>query len=128
MALFAGVERPSVADILASLRAYCRKERLRCPSRATIYNAMRRVVPPAYSLDELPEEVRRCLHNVDGARVPGHQVVFAAFNHGDVRALSFASGMPWACLYRAVSVPGSRPKSRALLQAVLEYRGIGHAA
>ena len=85
---------------------------------------MDRVEPPRFALDGLPAAVRRCLHNVSSGPVPGQQVVFAAFNYGDTRALSFASGMPWSCLYRAARMPGFRAKSASLLRAVMAYRGV----
>lgn len=117
-------ERPAVLDVLRALAVYCRRQRLKPPSRASIYNAMARVEPPSYPLADLPEAVRRCLRNVGGERVPGHQVAFAAFNYGDERALSFGAGLPWSCLYRAEKVPGFRPKSLALLRAVMSWRGL----
>ncbi|HVW24184.1 MAG TPA: hypothetical protein VHC69_02375 [Polyangiaceae bacterium] len=126
--LLARPEIPRIAEVHAAMKAFCGSRGLECPSRATIYNALRRVTPPFYRLEELPKEVQRCLHNVDSKHIPGHQVVLAAFNHGDARALSYAAGMPWACLLRAYESPGSRPKSRALLRAVLEFRGIAHGS
>jgi hypothetical protein len=51
-------------------------------------------------------------------------VAFAAFNYGDVHAISFASGLPWLALYQADRVRGWRPKSHALLRAVMADRGI----
>jgi len=128
MQLLAGRDAPRVVKVQRALATFCRARGLPCPSRATIYNAMHRVPPPTYALNELPPEVRRCLHNVDPKRVPGHQVTLAAFNHGNARALSYAAGMPWMCLLRAFDAPGSRPKSRALLGAVLQFLGIAHGA
>lgn len=73
----------------------------------------------------LPESVRRSLHNLGkDAIVPGNQVAFAAFNRGDTLALCWASGLPWPCLRHAARLPGFRPKSLALLFAVMRYRGI----
>jgi hypothetical protein len=117
-------ERRPVLDVWREIDAYCRQRGLRSPSRATVYNAMARVEPPRYQAAELPEAVRRCLHNVESGSVPGHQVAFAAFNYGDARALSFAAGMPWSCLHRAARMPGFRPKSLGLLRAIISYRGI----
>lgn len=122
--LLGSSERRAIVEVWQKIGAYCRRRGLRSPSRATIYNVMARVDPPLYATNELPEPVRRCLHNVRGGSVSGHQVAFAAFNYGDARALSFAAGMPWACLYRAARMPGFRPKSLGLLRAVLSYRGI----
>jgi hypothetical protein len=117
-------DRPAVVDVLRQLGAFCRRRGLQMPSRATVYNAMHRVPMPVYDFDELPGSVRQTLHNVARGKIPGQQVVFAAFNFGDVRAISFASGLPWICLHRASTIPGFRPKSFALLSAVMAYRGI----
>lgn len=117
-------ERPPVVEVWRTLDAWCRRLRLRSPSRATVYNVIARVEPPLFAKEELPESVRRCLHNVGTGLVPGQQVAFAAFNYGDTRALSFAAGMAWPCLYRAARMPGYRPKSLGLLLAVMAYRGI----
>jgi len=80
---------------------------------------------PAYRWADLPAAVQRSLHNLDeDTWVPARQVVFAAFNYGDVHAISFASGLPWLALYQADRVRGWRPKSHALLRAVMTGRGI----
>jgi hypothetical protein len=113
-----------VTRVHSALERFCAHRRLGAPSRATVYNAMGRLDSPSYASDALPLEVRRALHNVAPGPVPGHQIVFAAFNQGEPRALSFAAGMPWICLHRAAHVPGFRPKSLALLHAVMAYRGI----
>lgn len=117
-------ERPPVVAVWRAVDAWCRRHGLESPSRATVYGVIARVEPPLVALDDLPHAVRRCLHNVGAGPVPGQQVVFAAFNYGDPRALSFASGMPWPCLYRAARMPGFRAKSLGLLRAVMAYRGI----
>ena len=117
-------DRPRMTDVHRVLTAFCRARRLRAPSRSTLYNAIDRVDPPTFDVDALPEAVRRTLHNVARGRVPGQQVVFAAFNYGDTRALSFAAGLPWLCLRRAARLGGWRPKSRSLLRAVAICRGI----
>ena len=111
-------------DVLDELGAFCRRRGLEMPSRATVYNAVNRVPVPTYDYDELPRSVQQTLHNVARGRIPGQQVVFAAFNFGDVRAMSFASSLPWICLHRASMIPGYRPKSFALLAAVMAHRGI----
>lgn len=118
---------PIVLEAWAEVRAWCERRRLPPPSRATVYNALGRVKPPAFERSELPAEVRACLHNVGDGAIPGHRVVVEAFNQGDTRALSFASAMPWPCLYRAARSRALRPKSRALLRAVMSYRGIPRA-
>jgi hypothetical protein len=124
-ALLSGRDRPSMTDLSRDLAAYCRRRRLSCPSRATLYNAIDRARPPAYDPTELPEAVRAALLNVAlDQPVPGHQLVFHAFNYGEVAAISVASGMPWLCLHHAARLRGWRPKSRALLQAVMSCRGI----
>jgi hypothetical protein len=123
-ALLRRQERPSVGRVHAQLQRFCGQRGFRVPSRGTVYNAMARVEPPRYAATDLPEQVRRVLHNVGSESIPGHQIVFAAFNYGDTRALSFAAGMPWTCLYHAARVPGFRPKSLALLRAVMAHRGI----
>jgi hypothetical protein len=123
-ALLSSRERPRMSDVHRALTAFCRPRRLPAPSRSTLYNAIERIEPPAFRTDRLPWAVRRTLHNVQHGLVPGHQVAFAAFNYGDTRALSFAAGLPWLCLYRAARLGGWRPKSRALLQAVAACRGI----
>ena len=51
------------------------------------------------------------------AAVIGPQVIV-------VGALSFAAGLPWICLHHAARMRGFRPKSRALLRAVLSFRRI----
>jgi len=116
-------ERPDISRVREELTTFCRSKRLAPPSRATLYNAMSRVVPPSYWKRQLPDAVQQTLHNV-GDPVPGAQVVFHAFNYGDTRAISFAAGMPWASLARAAGKPGWRPKSLALLRAVMNYRGM----
>jgi hypothetical protein len=122
--LAASFDRPRIGEVHAELSEWCRKAGLASPSRATVYNALDRAIPPAYDMADLPPAVRLCLHNVARGRVPGDQIVFAAFNYGDTRALSFAAAMPWSCLTRAARIPGFRPKSRALLRAVMSHRGL----
>ena len=118
-------DRPRVIDVLTDIGGLCRAEGLRPPSRATIYAAFERAEPPVYETGTLPEPVRRALYNLDGVRaVPGHQVAFCAFNYGDAQALSFAAGMPWLCLHHAARIRGWRPKSLALLKAVMHCRGL----
>ena len=113
---------PRVSEIDRELRAFCRSTGARAPSRATIYNAMARIESESIDRRRLPDSVARTLHNVGGDRIPGHQVVFAAFNYGDTRALCYAAGLPWAYLLRASQLRGWRPKSRALLMATLAIR------
>lgn len=73
----------------------------------------------------LPEEVRTALYNLEIAEsetVAAEVVAFYSFNYGSSRALSFASGLPIAALARALAMSGWRQKSRALLQAVCQFR------
>jgi hypothetical protein len=108
-----------------TLSRFCREHGFREPSRATLYNAIERAPSSSYLLSALPPHVRRCLHNLDDdAMVPGPQVAFAAFNRGESAALSWAAGMPWLSLKAAQKLPGFRPKSRALLDAILRFRGV----
>jgi hypothetical protein len=124
LSILGSQERPAVVDVLRKLESYCRSRSLRMPSRATIYNAMDRVPIPMFAYEDLPSSVQRTLHNVAHGPIPGHQIAFAAFSYGDSRALSFAAGLPWVCLRAASKARGFRPKSRALLDAVIAYRGI----
>ena len=112
-------------DLVAEVAAYCARRQLPAPARATLYAALARVPVARFSMSELPASVSRTLHNLDReAVVPGDQVAFAAFSRGDTTALCWAAGLPWPCLRHAALLPGFRPKSRALLLAVMRYRGI----
>lgn len=74
----------------------------------------------------LPEEVREALLNLDLSEaqfVPADVVAYYAFNYGSSRALSYASALPLAALVRAQARSGWRPKSHALLTAVIRFRG-----
>lgn len=124
-ALLSGQERPSVTQVRRSLRTTCVKVGCPLPSRSTIYAAMARATVRRHRVAELPPPVRRALYNLDGtSEVPGHQLVFYAFNYGDLRALMYAASLPWLDLYLAERLSGWRPKSRALLRAVMQHRGI----
>jgi hypothetical protein len=69
--------------------------------------------------------VQGALYNLGPTgQVPGHQLVFHAFQHGDTRAMSFAAGLPWLDLYQAQRMRGWRARSRGLLDAVMRRRGI----
>ncbi len=122
-------ERPSLSALARELEAYCRAQGLPTPARTTLYNAIARAPVPPYRMDVLPEPVRAALYNLrssdddDAREVPGDQVVFYALNYGSPRAVSFAAGLPWLCLERALQRSGFRPKSRALLRAIMSYRG-----
>jgi hypothetical protein len=120
-----GQERPPMREIERDLAALCRRRRLRCPARATIYRFMARCPPHMYRIEELPPAVRDALYNLGPTgEVPGHQLAFHAFNHGDTRAMSFAAGLPWLDLYQADRVRGWRPRSQGLLRAVMQRRTI----
>lgn len=118
-------ERPSVTAILARLRSRARSLGVRAPSRASIYNFMPRCPPHRYAIARLPEPVRASLYNLGPTgQISGPHVVFYAFQYGDLRAISFASGLPWIDLYLADRMRGWRAHSQGLLRAVLKYRGI----
>jgi hypothetical protein len=125
-------DRPPMAEVERELRAFCLGRGARPLSRASLYNALGRLPVPTFEWASLPEAIRQSLYNLGepsatserGVDVPGDQIVFYAFNYGSTAAISFASGLPWLCLHRAVRRPGWRPKSRALLEAVVKYRGI----
>ncbi len=112
-------------ELMKEVLTHCRRHRLPAPARATLYASLSRAPMPSFAMPSLPESVRRALHNLgDDAVVPGDQVAFAVFNRGDTSALCWASGLPWPCLRNAGLWSAFRPKSRALLAAVMRYRGI----
>jgi len=118
-------ERPPMHEVMAELAAFCRQRHLRMPARATIYRFMAQCPPRLVRISELPESVRKALYNLDpDGMVPGHQLAFYAFNYGDVRAMSFAAGLPWLDLYQADRMRGWRPRSHGLVRAVMLRRGI----
>ncbi len=103
----------------------CRRLDLAPPSRATVYKLLGSLPTPVYRLADLPPAVRHALYNLaPDSEVPAHQVAFYCFNYGDLRAVSFAAGLPWMALYQARRLPGFRVKSRGLLDAVIHVRGI----
>ncbi len=129
--LLNGRERPRMTDVFTELQRYCQERRVPCPSRSSVYNALGRVPVREFEVASLPEEVRAALYNFgdgdgDGnpRTLPGDQLAFYCFNYGGPRALSFAAGLPWLCLARAAERRGFRPKSRALLEAVMRVRSI----
>lgn len=138
--LLSARDRPSLSSVHEELAAFCKRRGHAAPARTSIYNAIERVELRALAWDELPDDVRQALYNLgddstpaasrrirrtDRARcIPSDQVVFYAFNYGSPRAVSFASGLDWLALHRAAKRRGWRPKSRALLDAVLQYRHI----
>ena len=120
-----GYDRPAMAVVLTKVGEQCRSEGLDPPSRATAYKLLARLPTPTYRLAELPPAVRNALYNLaSDSDVPAHQVAFYCFNYGDLAAISFAAGLPWLALYQAQRLPGYRAKSRGLLEAVAQARGL----
>ena len=118
-------DRPRMAEILAGIGRFCKARELRPPSRAALYRLLDRIPAHAYRLAALPHDVRLTLHNVDPtAPIPGDQIAFRCFHDGNLRALSFAAGMPWLDIHQARRKRGWRPKSRGLLEALCRARGI----
>ena len=114
-----------MTEALASISRNCRRERVRPPSRATVYKLLDTLPTPSYRIRELPVPVREALYNLgpEGV-VPGHQLAFYCFNYGDLAAVSFASGLPWLALRQALRLPGWRGRSRGLAEAAASARGI----
>lgn len=122
---FHGLERPRIHDVQAEVAEFCIRHCVGTPSRATIYNFIARCPPHEYAIGELPTYVREALYNLASTgKVPGHQLTFYAFQYGDLRAASFAAGLPWLDLYQADRMRGWRPHSHGLLRAVLRRRAI----
>ena len=112
-------------EILRDISVFCEEQGLRPPSRSTVYTFLLQAPCSEFRVSALPTDVRPCLYNLsDDATVPGRQLAFYCFNYGGGRAASFAAGLPWLDLYQAARLPGWRPKSRGLIQAVLRVRGI----
>jgi hypothetical protein len=123
--LLSGMERPAMSALLQDLRAFCDRSGDATPARATVYSFMATAEIAKYVPVQLPPPVQQALYNLaPDTPVPGHQLAFYCFNYGDLRAVSFASGLPWLALYQAGRLRGFRPKSRGLLEAVLRVRGI----
>src|SRR5438105_1801087 len=79
--------RPSMTKVLRTLGRFCAQHRHRPPSRATLYHFQARHLFHFYSASDLPLAARSALYNLDdGARVPGHQLVFYCFHYGDLAA------------------------------------------
>ena len=118
-------ERPAIETLVAKTASRARTAGVRAPSRASIYNFIKRCPPHRYAIASLPEAVQAALYNLDArGQVPGHQLAFYAFQHGDTRARCFAAGLPWIDLSLADGMRGWRERSHALLRAVLRYRGL----
>jgi hypothetical protein len=120
-----GMDRPRFADLDASVARFSQEHGYSCPSKATLYHYLAIAPVPVFEFGNLPLSVRRSLYNLsDGSSVPAPQVVFAAFNYGEIAAISFAAGLPWLALYQADRIRGWRPKSYALFRAVMKGRGL----
>ena len=120
-----GHDRPPMADVMKCISEHCRREGLKPPSRATLYKLLAILPTPTYRLADLPPAVRNALYKLGpDSDVPAHQVAFYCFNYGDLGAISFAAGLPWLALYQAQRLPGYRAKSRGLLEAVAQVRGV----
>lgn len=123
--LFLGQERPQMHKLLAKLKDYCELHGLRVPARASVYNYMKICPAHQYAANDLPQDLRNCLYNVDlEQKILGPQLVFYAFHYGNMAAVSQASALPWLDLYQAGQRPAWRARSRGLFHAVLLARGI----
>ena len=112
-------------ETLTGIEERCREKGLEPPSRATIYKLMRTMPGPTRRVGDLPLSVQAALYNLTpSTEVPARQLAFYCFNYGDLRAMSFAAGLPWLALYQAVRQPGYRKKSRGLAVAAAKARGI----
>ena len=112
-------------DLLADLSVRCSTMQREAPSRATVYKLLESIPCPTRRKVDLPEAVQSALYNLTPeSDVPLHQIAFYCFNYGDLRAVSFAAGLPWLALYQARRMRGHRPKSRGLLEAVMRVRRI----
>ena len=112
-------------ELLMGLHSRCREMRREAPSRATVYKLMASLPCPSRRKIELPEAAQSALYNLASeSDIPLHQIAFCCFNYGDLRAASFAAGLPWLALYQARRTRGHRPKSRGLLDAVMRVRRI----
>jgi hypothetical protein len=124
--LLGGKERPRMREVGRELATFCEARGWPRPARATLYRFMAEVPIHEYHAAELPAWVRASLYNLEGdARVPGHQLVFYAFNYGDARAMSFAAALPWVDLYQAARMRGWRAMSLGPLRAAMRRRKIG---
>ena len=120
-----GYDRPPIAEVIVRMTRRCREAGLRPPSRATVYKLLATTETGSYRVAELPPAVQDALYNLGTTgEVPGHQLAFYCFNYGSLTAVSFASGLPWLALHRALRLPGYRTKSRGLIEAVARVRGI----
>jgi hypothetical protein len=120
-----GYDRPPMAAVSKRLSDFCHREGLRTPSRATVYKLLATLPAPTYRFEELPGPVQEALYNLGpSGDIPGHQLAFYCFNYGNLAAASFAAGLPWIAISQALRLPGYRAKSRGLIEAVAQVRGI----
>jgi len=124
--LLAGDEYPGARALLDQLASFCLREKVRCPSRATLYKLMEREPGRSYEMATLPPAAQAALYNLHAtaSRVPGPQLAFYCFNYGELAAIHFAARLPWLALHQASRMRGWRPRSRGLLRAVLAARRI----
>lgn len=122
---FQGRERPPMRWVRRELDAFCLQRGVRPPARTTLYQLMKTLPSRSRVAADLPPAVRETLYNLSqDSSVPGHQLAFHCLNYGGLSAVSYAAGLPWLALYQASLMRGWRPKSRGLLDAILEVRGI----
>ncbi len=120
-----GQDRPAMSRMMRDLVALCREAGLAPPSRATVYKLMGSAPCATRRMGDLPQAVQSALYNLGpDSEVPEHQIAFYCFNYGDARAMSFASGLGWLAIYQALRLPGYRPGSRGIIEAVATTRGI----
>ncbi len=120
-----GHERPRMRETIELIGECCRAKGLQPPSRATIYKLMVSLPGIAYRVGDLPDHVQDALYNLaPESRVPGRQVAYYCFNYGNLRAMSFAAGLPWLALYQALRLRGYHQKSRGPIEAAAMTRGI----
>jgi hypothetical protein len=120
-----GRERPAMRELLARIADLCRARGLRPPARATVYHLLPGLRGATCRVEDLPPSVRAALYNLGPeGEVPVRQVAFCGMNYGDLAAMHFAAGLPWLAIYQALRMPGYRPKSRGLMEAVAFTRGI----
>jgi hypothetical protein len=80
---------------------------------------------PSRRAGDLPAPVRAALYNLaPESLVPESRIVFYCLNHGDLRAASYAAGLPWLAIRQALRLPGWRERSRGLIEAIALVRRI----
>ncbi|MCU0725785.1 MAG: hypothetical protein MUE73_08360 [Planctomycetes bacterium] len=118
-------ERPPVRALLDRIWRECRAAGLPPPSRATVYKLMDHLPTPSRRAGDLPAPVRAALYNLaPESLVPESRIVFYCLNHGDLRAASYAAGLPWLAIRQALRLPGWRERSRGLIEAIALVRRI----